>query len=82
MLGMANQMNDPSSPACIACNMRAIYPKHLYTKIVATTPMNLLHVDFTSIKTTLELNRPPKVVNVLVFHDHFTKHIMAYVTHK
>ena len=29
---------------------------------------------------TLKLNRPPKVTNVLVFQDHFTKHIMAYVT--
>ena len=42
--------------------------------------MDLLHVDFTSIKTTLEPNRLPKVANVLVFHDHFTKHVMAYVT--
>ena len=29
---------------------------------------------------TLELNRLPKVINILVFQDHFTKHIMAYVT--
>ena len=48
--------------------------------IVATTLMDLLHVDFTSIEMTLELNRPPKITNVLVFQDHFTKHIMAYVT--
>ena len=48
--------------------------------IVATALMDLLHVDFTSILITLELNRPPKVTNVLVFQDRFTKHIMAYVT--
>ena len=41
--------------------------------------MDLLHVDFTSIEMTLELNRPPKVANVLVFQDHFTKHVMASV---
>ena len=29
---------------------------------------------------TMELGQPPSVVNVLVFCDHFTKHIMAYVT--
>ena len=29
---------------------------------------------------TLELNRPPKVANILVFQDHFMKHIMTYVT--
>ena len=42
--------------------------------------MDILHADFTSIETTLELNRLPKVPNVLVFQDHFTKHVMAYVT--
>ena len=29
---------------------------------------------------TMELNKPLKVTNVLVFQDHFTKHVMAYVT--
>ena len=42
--------------------------------------MDLLHIDFTSFEMTMEPNRVPKVVNVLVFQDHFTKHIMAYVT--
>ena len=41
--------------------------------------MDLLHVDFTSIEMTLELNKPPKVANVLVCQDHFMKHVMAYV---
>ena len=48
--------------------------------IVATTPLNLLHVDFTSIETTLELNQLPRVANVLVFQDIFTKNMLAYVT--
>ena len=47
---------------------------------MATAPLDLLHVDFTSIEMTLELNRLPKVTNVLVFQDHFTKHVMAYMT--
>ena len=55
-------------------------PKAPLHPIVATAPMDLLHVDFTSIEMTLELNRPPKVTNILVFQDHFTKHVMAYVT--
>ena len=42
--------------------------------------MDLLHMDFTSIVTTTELNRPPKVANVLVFQDHIMKHVIAYVT--
>ena len=48
--------------------------------IVATTPMDLLHVDFTSIETTMELDKSPRVANVLVFQDHFTKYVLAYVT--
>ena len=52
-------------------------PLHL---IVSITPMDLLHIDFTSIETIMELNRPPKVVNILVFQDQFTKHVMPYVT--
>ena len=48
--------------------------------IVANTPLDLLYVDFTSIETTLELNQLPRVTNALVFQDHFTKHILAYVT--
>ena len=47
---------------------------------MATTPLDLLHVDFTSLETTLELNQLPRVANVLVFQDHFTKHVLAYVT--
>ena len=28
----------------------------------------------------MELDQPPKVVNLLVFYNHLMKHIMAYVT--
>ena len=42
--------------------------------------LKLFHVDFTDIEMTMELDWPPHVVNVLVFCDHFTRHIMAYVT--
>ena len=55
-------------------------PKVPLHPIVATAPMDLLHVDFTSIEMTLGLNRLPKVANILVFQDHFMKHVMAYVT--
>ena len=48
--------------------------------IMATAPLDLLHVDFTSIETTLKPNQSPRVTNVLVFQDHFTKHVLAYIT--
>ena len=28
----------------------------------------------------MELDPPPNMVNILVFCDHFTKHVMAYMT--
>ena len=55
-------------------------PKAPLCPVVATAPLDLLHVDFTSIETTLELNQSPRVANVLVSQDHFTKHVLAYVT--
>ena len=48
--------------------------------IVATAALDLLHVNFTSIETTMELNQSPRVANILGFQDHFTKHVLAYVT--
>ena len=55
-------------------------PKAPLCFIVAIAPLDLLHVDFTSIETTMELNQLARVVNVLVFQDHFTKHVLVYVT--
>ena len=78
--GMANPMQQ-AIKSCACClqhesNLSKV-PLHL---IVATTLMDLLHVDFTCIAMTLELNRLPKVANVVVFQDHFAKHVMAYLT--
>ena len=36
--------------------------------------------DFTSIETTMELNQPLSIKNVLVLMDHFTRYVMAFVT--
>ena len=47
---------------------------------MAAAPMDLLHVDFTRIETTLEPNQSPTIANVLAFQDHFMKHMLAYVT--
>ena len=55
-------------------------PKAPLCPIVATTPLDLLHVDFTSIETMMELKQLPRAANILVFQDHFTKHALAYVT--
>ena len=48
--------------------------------IQAYAPLELVHVDFTSIETTMELNQSLSVKNVLVLMDHFTRYVMAFVT--
>ena len=48
--------------------------------ILVTSPLELPHVDFTGIEMTVELDQPPHIVNVLLFYDHFMRHIMVYVT--
>ena len=78
--GMAKQMRQVIK-ACRCClQYEGGTPKAPLCPIVATAPLDLLHVDFTSIETTMELNQLPRVTNVLVFQDHFTKHVLAYVT--
>ena len=77
---MAKQMRQVIK-ACKCClQYEGSNPKAPLYPIVATAPLDLLHIDFASIETTLELNQLPRVANVLVFQDHFTKHILAYVT--
>ena len=78
--GMAKQMRQVIK-ACRHClQYKSSTPKAPLCPIVATTPLDILHVDFTSIETTMELDKSPQVANVLVFQDHFTKHVLAYVT--
>ena len=42
-------------------------------------PLELMHVDFTSIKTDMELNKPPQVKNVLVITNHFKRYAMTFI---
>ena len=44
------------------------------------TPLELVHVDFTSVKSTMELNKPPSIKNMLVIMDHFTRYMLAVIT--
>ena len=78
--GMAKQMRQ-TIRACTCClQYEGGFPKAPLCPIVATASLDLLHVDFTSIETMLEPNQSPRVTNILVFQDHFMKHVLAYVT--
>ena len=50
--------------------------------IIATAPLDLVPIDFTSIKVSRDdnLHTTPIVVPILVITDHFTRHSMAFVT--
>ena len=77
---MANQMRQ-SIRGCTHClQYEDSFPNAPLCPIVATAPLDLLHVDFTSIETVLEPNQSPTVINVLMFQGHFMKHGLAYVT--
>ena len=77
---MANQVRQ-TIRACTCClQYEGGFPKAPLHPLVATAPLDLLHVDFTNIETMLEPNQSPRVTNVLVFQDHLMKHMLAYVT--
>ena len=55
-------------------------PRAPLCSIRAYALLELVHLDYTSIKSTMELNKPPVVKNVLVMTDHFTMYALAVVT--
>ena len=77
---MAKQMRQVIKTCKCCLQYEGGTPKAPLCPIVATISLDLLHVDFTSIETMMELDQSPRVTNVLVFQDHFTKHVLAYVT--
>ena len=78
--GMAKQMRQVIKTCRCCLQYGGSTPRAPLCPIVATAPLDLLHVDFTSIETTMELDKSPRVANVLVFQDHFTKYVLVYVT--
>ena len=48
--------------------------------MMVPTPLQLVHLDFTSSEMTMNLNESPKVKHILVIVDHFMRYTRAYVT--
>ena len=48
--------------------------------IRAHAPLELIHINFTGVELTMELNKLPSVKNVLVIIDHFSCYALAVVT--
>ena len=65
---------------CLRCHaFEGVVPKASLYPIRAHTPLELVHVDFTSVESTMELNKPPSVKNVLVITDHFMHYALAVI---
>ena len=52
----------------------------LLCPIRAYALLELVHLDYTSIESMVELNKPPMVKNVLMMTDHFMRYALAVVT--
>ena len=48
-------------------------------KLPCSGPGEILHINYTSIKETVNLNEKPVICNVLMMQDHFSEHIVVYV---
>ena len=72
--------DNPLRPAHAASSMRVASPRPLHTPLWLLLPWISCMLIFTSIETTLEPNQSPRVANVLVFQDHFMKHVLVHVT--
>ena len=46
----------------------------------AHVPLELVHMDFTSMGSTMELNKQLSIKNILVIMDHFTFYALAIMT--
>ena len=64
-------------PCCRAFEREV--PRAPLCPIQAYALLELVHLDYTSIESMMELNKPPVVKNVLVMTDHFTRYALTVV---
>ena len=63
---------------CPRCHtFEGVVPKAPLCPIRAHAPLELVHVDFTSMESTMELNKTPSIKNILVIMDHFMCYALA-----
>ena len=65
-------------PRCHA--FEGVIPKAPLCPIRVHTPLELVHVDLTSMGPTMELNKLSSIKNILFVMDHFTRYALAIVT--
>ena len=55
-------------------------PKAPLCPVRAYAPLELVHLDYTSIESMMELNKHPVVKNILMMTDHFMRYALVVVT--
>ena len=64
---------------CAKCKMfEKREPKAPLCSIVATEPIDLIHVDLLGLETMMDLQTQQAIQKVLVITDHFSRHVQAY----
>ena len=53
-------------------------PKPMLCNIMASEPMDLVHIDLLGLETTMNVKVAPSVAKILVVTDHFSHHVQAY----
>ena len=77
--GMATQMQKTVSNCEQCIQHEGTHAEAPMWPIIVTAPLELLHMlTLPAYETTMELEQTPNVVNLLVFCEQFTKHVMAY----
>ena len=65
---------------CLHCRaFEGEVPKAPLCPIRVYAPLELVHLDYTSIESIMELNKPRVVKNILMITDHFTRYALAVV---
>ena len=61
------------------CAFEGEVPRAPLCLIQVYAPLELVHLDYTSIESTMELKKSPMVKNVLMMMDHFTRYALMVV---
>ena len=54
-------------------------PKAKLQPLPCSGPWEILHIDFTTIEESVDLQQAPAIPNILVIQDHFSNYVVAYV---
>ena len=70
-----------SGKGCQQCHIfEGAVPKAPLCPIRAYALLELIHINFTSVESTMELNKQPSIKNMLVITYHYTQYALAVVT--